>query len=71
MKKNPILMKVAKGSAMQMNYGSPAKKTNLEKLGTNVVNRVKDGVKNKAKEISGNIKKGITNVKNFFNTDND
>ncbi len=69
MKKNPILMKVAKGSAMQMNYGSPAKKINLKKLGTKVVNKVKDGVKNKAKEISGNIKKGITNFKNFLNTD--
>ena len=32
MKKNPILMKVAKGSAMQMNYGSPAKKINLKVL---------------------------------------
>ena len=47
MKKNPILMKVAKGSAMQMNYGSPAKKINLGKLLKKGVEKVKENYKKK------------------------
>ena len=58
MKKNPVLMKATKGSAMQMNYGSPAKKINLKKLGKKEVDKVKSRVKDK-----------VTKVKNFFNTD--
>tara|TARA_R110002167_G_scaffold162548_1_gene359001 strand:- start:76 stop:279 length:204 start_codon:yes stop_codon:yes gene_type:complete len=65
MKKNPILMKVAKGSAMQMNYGSPAKKINLKKLGKKVVDKVKSRVKDKFTEV----KKKATDFRDFFNTD--
>ena len=67
MKKNPILMKVAKGSAMQMNYGSPAKKINLGKLVKKGVEKVKSRVKDKFTEQ----KKKVTDFKNFFNTDED
>ena len=66
MKKNPILMKVAKGSPMQMNYGSPAK-LKLAKLGKKVVDKVKDKVKKKVTDV----KDKITDFKNFFNTDED
>ena len=65
MKKNPVLMKATKGSAMQMNYGSPAKKINLKKLGKKVVDKVKSRVKDKFTEV----KKKATDFRDFFNTD--
>mgnify|MGYP003144440144 CR=1 FL=1 len=67
MKKNPILMKVAKGSPMQENYDSPAKLNLAKKLGKKVVKKVKEKVKKKVTKV----KKKVTDVKNFFNTDED
>ncbi len=71
MKKNPILMKVAKGSAMQMNYGSPAKKINLKKLGGKLVNKVKSRIKDKITGTISNVKSAAGNIKKFLNTDED
>ena len=71
MKKNPILMKVAKGSPMQMNYSSPAKKINLKKLGKKVVDKVKSKVKEKVTGTISNVKSAAGNIKKFLNTDED
>ena len=72
MKKNPILMKVAKGSPMQENYDSPAKllgKGKLKKLATKAVKKVKEKVTEKVKKKVTDVGAKVKGVRDFFNTD--